>query len=289
MARALFMAALVAAALVGSAAADASCQHTFTAADGGSYAFDLTAARTPKDLSIAIKGSMMMSAQIVSVVLRVASWSCRARVPCACFRLPCRSDTSGMVPIQTDARTQSQSAKRTDVHAVAGQRLHRPGSDMRHSPARLPAPLRASMQCGGAMTTCYPASWTAPANTGIAVQTWGSVPSCNPPSCKDSTGKAVCCTADCNVVGANPAMWELTDPKNPTTGGLTLTFTGTCAACKRNAVCVCDPSAIGKRLTWLSYRWCIYTRAAPRRCGRCSVAGVEPVLVPVQLHVGRAG
>lgn len=56
--------------------------------------------------------------------------------------------------------------------------------------------------CGNAITNCLPSTWTNPVEFGPAIQQWGPVPSCNPPSCKDSTGKAVCCTKNCQVGAA---------------------------------------------------------------------------------------
>lgn len=59
--------------------------------------------------------------------------------------------------------------------------------------------------CGNANQNCLPRSWLATYENGVAVQTWGSTPSCdrrNPSTLnclEKSTQLPVCCTADCQV------------------------------------------------------------------------------------------
>mmetsp|Transcript_25331 Transcript_25331/g.88427 ORF Transcript_25331/g.88427 Transcript_25331/m.88427 type:complete len:221 (-) Transcript_25331:1276-1938(-) len=94
------------------------------------------------------------------------------------------------------------------------------------------APIKGSMTmqanlCGNAVENCLPESWTNPVSMGPAIQTWGPVPSCNPPTCKDASGKAVCCTKNCQVIGQTTSVdWTLLDPSNPASGGVSLTFAG---------------------------------------------------------------
>jgi len=80
--------------------------------------------------------------------------------------------------------------------------------------------------CGNAVADCLPASFTQPPTNGVAVQFFGSVPSCSKPTCTNpSTGTPECCTAECHVLGTGAPTWSFTDASNPSTGGLEATFT----------------------------------------------------------------
>lgn len=79
--------------------------------------------------------------------------------------------------------------------------------------------------CGNTVADCLPSSYTAEDNTGVAIQYFGSTPSCSTPQCKNpSTGTAVCCTAECHVLGTGAPTWSYLDASNPS-GGVTATFT----------------------------------------------------------------
>lgn len=81
--------------------------------------------------------------------------------------------------------------------------------------------------CGKAQQNCLPSSWANTYEFGVAVQSWGKVPSCTPPGCTDpTTGAAVCCTRDCQVLGTGEPFWSLEDPSNPETGGVMARFKG---------------------------------------------------------------
>lgn len=78
--------------------------------------------------------------------------------------------------------------------------------------------------CGNAAADCLPSSFTDPTTQGVAIQYFGSTPSCSNPSCTNpSTGTATCCTAECHVLGTGAPKWALIDPTNPS-GGVTATF-----------------------------------------------------------------
>ncbi len=57
-------------------------------------------------------------------------------------------------------------------------------------------------------------------------QVFGDVPQCNTtaPMAIDYYGKPTCPTADCNVLGAGPPTFNVTDPTNPSSGGFQLSF-----------------------------------------------------------------
>lgn len=84
--------------------------------------------------------------------------------------------------------------------------------------------------CGTASTACNPKSWTNTQIYGNAVQSWGGTPSCNKtaPECNDPTqgGKAVCCTADCQLIDSGKPTIRLANPSNPLSGGLLVTHEG---------------------------------------------------------------
>jgi len=86
--------------------------------------------------------------------------------------------------------------------------------------------------CGQAKQNCLPQSWTNTYEYGVAVQTWGAIPSCDPPSCSNphSPGVKECCTADCQVLGTGIPIWGLTDTTNPETGGVTAKYKGAAAS-----------------------------------------------------------
>ena len=69
--------------------------------------------------------------------------------------------------------------------------------------------------------------WSPTYEFGVAVQTWGDTPPCTPPTCRDrKSGKAACCTADCQVLGTGAPSWSLLDAANPSTGGVQATYMG---------------------------------------------------------------
>lgn len=79
--------------------------------------------------------------------------------------------------------------------------------------------------CGNAVSQCLPSQYSVPVNTGVAVQYFGSVPSCTTPTCKNpSTGTPECCTAECHVLGTGAPTWAFMDASNPSMG-ITASFT----------------------------------------------------------------
>eukprot|EP00500_Bicosoecida_sp_ms1_P008274 CAMPEP_0203816318 /NCGR_PEP_ID=MMETSP0115-20131106/14450_1 /ASSEMBLY_ACC=CAM_ASM_000227 /TAXON_ID=33651 /ORGANISM="Bicosoecid sp, Strain ms1" /LENGTH=290 /DNA_ID=CAMNT_0050725219 /DNA_START=33 /DNA_END=901 /DNA_ORIENTATION=+ len=88
--------------------------------------------------------------------------------------------------------------------------------------------------CGQAKQNCLPESWTNTYEYGVAVQTWGSTPTCdpaNPGPCQNPQTKAKqCCTADCQVLGTGSPQWFLTDTTNPISGGVTAKYKGAAAS-----------------------------------------------------------
>lgn len=82
--------------------------------------------------------------------------------------------------------------------------------------------------CGMTSTICAP-SYPMYDSHGVAVQTWTSAPACDPqnPGCTDwNTGKPVCCTGQCAVLGTEFFTFNLIDPSNPLTGGVSLVHVG---------------------------------------------------------------
>jgi hypothetical protein len=81
--------------------------------------------------------------------------------------------------------------------------------------------------CGYSSQMCLPSGWSNTAVLGSAVQFWGDIPACNDtaPACFNPvTGEAVCCTADCQVLGVGAPVFSLLDPSNPN-AGLNVSFT----------------------------------------------------------------
>jgi hypothetical protein len=81
--------------------------------------------------------------------------------------------------------------------------------------------------CGTSTYQCLP-PWPDVYTTGVAVQYFGDVPVCNTsaPACRDYFGNPACCTADCQVLGVGPPLWQLQNPSNPETGGILVTHRG---------------------------------------------------------------
>ena len=78
------------------------------------------------------------------------------------------------------------------------------------------------------MPPCLPRDWDNTLEYGVATQFWGSTPRCNTesPECTDKlTGKAVCCTRNCQVLGHGKTKITPMDASNPK-GGLFMTFEG---------------------------------------------------------------
>lgn len=96
------------------------------------------------------------------------------------------------------------------------------------------------------------------------IQWWGSPPACPPKDCKDpNTGDAVCCSADCQVIGRGAPQFELTQPGNPN-GGLTLRFKDTPASKSDPFWCDFDPSTGAQyNRTTTMYLTCNQTQATP--------------------------
>jgi len=77
--------------------------------------------------------------------------------------------------------------------------------------------------CGAAAKKCLPQGWTQTYEYGVAIQTWGDVPTCNltdpTASCLDHNGLIPsCCTEDCQVLGVGVPIYRLADPTNPKLG-----------------------------------------------------------------------
>jgi len=126
------------------------------------------------------------------------------------------------------------------------------------------------------------------------VQTWGPTPRCNhtAPACADlHTNEPACCTANCQVLGTGVPQYNLTDPSNPQTGGVQVTFEGATPAhddpfwCQFNPVTGaqykrqvtykfhCDPSVTGVEVVGASQNRtndCVYTLEfkTSRACGQ---------------------
>jgi hypothetical protein len=80
--------------------------------------------------------------------------------------------------------------------------------------------------CGYSSQICLPSGWANPFVLGSTVQFFGGVPACNEaaPACFNPvTGEAVCCTADCQVLGVGAPVFSLLDPLNPQ-AGLNISF-----------------------------------------------------------------
>ncbi len=74
--------------------------------------------------------------------------------------------------------------------------------------------------CGYSSQMCLP-SWSTTVQFGSAVRSWGDVPACNAtyPACVNPmTGKAVCCSADCEVLGTGSPVFSLLNATKPEAG-----------------------------------------------------------------------
>jgi len=101
--------------------------------------------------------------------------------------------------------------------------------------------------CGQTPQLCLPQTYTTPYRYGVAVQTFGAPPPCNPndPSTQfydPVLNKTFCYTSNCEVLGVGTPMWGLMSPTNPATGGVLLQHTGVAGTTSDGNKCPVDPS-----------------------------------------------
>lgn len=98
--------------------------------------------------------------------------------------------------------------------------------------------------CANSDQSCLPATWQNTYTHGVAIQFWGSKPTCGtPPACKDNEGNPACCTRDCQVLGVAPATkWGVVNPENPGTGGIYVEYTGAAASDSDPFWCTFNPT-----------------------------------------------
>ena len=77
--------------------------------------------------------------------------------------------------------------------------------------------------CGYATQSCYTTNWVNPHPTGVAVQTWGTTPSCATKDCEAPNGDAVCCTSPCATLGIGEPSFDVRNVQSPKTGGINIT------------------------------------------------------------------
>ena len=97
------------------------------------------------------------------------------------------------------------------------------------------------------------AGWNVENEYGVAVQTWGAVPSCSPANCTSLSGKRACCTADCQVLGVGAPTWSLVDSANPSTGGVRAKYDGTRPTADDPFWCTFDPATGSQHRRQVSY------------------------------------
>ena len=78
--------------------------------------------------------------------------------------------------------------------------------------------------CGTSNASCLPSGWVDTYQYGVAVQFWGTTPSCATPQCVDKASNTpVCCTANCQVLGVGAPAFQLVDALNQSSG-VVMTF-----------------------------------------------------------------
>lgn len=108
--------------------------------------------------------------------------------------------------------------------------------------------------CGYAKMKCIPPDWVNPFSVGVAVQFWGMTPPCsNPPQCVDNAGSKVCCSAECELLGFGAPQFVMSNPANPQSGGLNITYKGVPSSDLDPMFCSYNPALGGNNLHSVVY------------------------------------
>lgn len=114
--------------------------------------------------------------------------------------------------------------------------------------------------CGSVDSQICTPPWTVYVSHGVMIQFWTDAPTCpNPPdgTCRDpeNGNNPVCCTGDCTVIAHDKSCdYQLLDPSNPVSGGVTWTHAGMPPDSSDPFQCSTDPTTGCSRERQLSVK-----------------------------------